>query len=178
MATQGTGDLGTEAGRYFERFARAVASACVLDGRTATTVAPDGRIGVFGLTVSEFARVADRYGFGDATPERLVHGPLQHDLSRALLSEHWRREIRWVRENVDRPEAMIPAAAERATRSWLADRAALPSAFGARPYTRDPDGFVVSVLGAMGLTPELSPDHRPRAKRPAIGDEGLSLSFT
>lgn len=175
MTTQGTGDLGTEAARYFEPFTRAVANACMREGRTESTVSPDGRIGVFGLTVAEFASVADRYGFGEATPERLVRGPLQHELSRALLSEHWRREIRWVRENVGEPEATIPTAAERATRSWLAERAAVPTAFGARPYARDTEGFVESVLGAMGLSTDVAREHRQAETRRSIGDEGLAL---
>ncbi len=176
MSRQGSGDLGTEAAGYFEPFARAVASACMREGRTASTVSPDGRIGVYGLTVAEFARLADRYGYGEATPERLVRGPLQHDLSRALLSEHWRREIRWVRDNVRHPEAMIPTAAERATRSWLADRAAVQAGIVARPYTIDPERFVESVLRGMGLEARTVREPIQTDPRRSIGDVGLSLS--
>jgi len=152
IARQPAADLGTAAAAYFEPFARGVAAACVREGRTATTVAASGRIGIYGLRADELAAVATRYGYGEATPERLLSGSLQHDLSRALLSEYWRREIRLLRNSASHPDSVITTAAIRATRAWLADReTGGPQLETVEPYSRNHARFLTSVMSSMGF---------------------------
>lgn len=163
-------DFGSAALRYFEPYVRAVEYACSREGRTANVITPDGRVGLFGLTREEHQGVADRYGFGRVSAERLLGSrPLQTQLASSLLSEYYRRGIRaaWGRE----PDERIPSAVEDATRAFLADRAAA-AVVVERAYARDDDAFVGAVFAGMGL-------ERIRSGRPtrALGDEGRTLAL-